>query len=299
VGGVRQASYGSGYGRATPETVALGSLRQLGLIGVRSAFSSREEFLAHLVGWKVLFTISALIAMIATATADHRRLALPWLVALAMAVLYEPLHPKRHAYLALPLRLFWALGWGVLSGLVLERLRPRPIPALLAFLAFLIVAVPGVPRFCEPRASLDALLGRESTRVPATAAGRFFPGDANTPYRWEDYRSALEFVRSRTDPATPVAVALRTVPFPAFNGVLGRVSPWPAESGVIWLWSVNPKLEAAFVSALEKTPPGTVVVWSPGEKAFDERLKLQSLCSSIRLRFHPVAKFGSIEVWRK
>ncbi|MDB5351449.1 MAG: hypothetical protein JWN86_2696 [Planctomycetota bacterium] len=299
IGGVRQASYGRGYGQTSGGSIIEGVIRQLGLLEPAKGFVSPAAFPGYLAGWKVLGTIAGLTALVAVAPPEHRRLVLPWILALILAILYEPLHPKRHAYLALPLRLVWAVNWGVLAGLVQARFadRPRLWPA--SFVLLLLVAVPGLPTFCRPGDALDALHGREPIRVPATAERHFFPGDPNTTYRWDDYRRALAYLKRNTRPETPVANALRNVPFPAFNGVLGRVSPFPAESGVIWLWSVNPQLEGSFISSLEQSPRDTVVVWSPEEAAFDPRLRLPDLRSAIHRLFRPEARFGAIEVWRK
>jgi len=287
--GVRQASYGSGYGGGKRAGIAAGVLRQLGLVWPATG-DNRSA------GWTVLATLLGLTTILAISSGERRRLVAPWLASLAVVLLYAPLHPKNHGYLALPLPLVWAVAWGVLAGVVVERAARFRIVALVVFV---VVAVPGVPAYCLPGEAIDAVLGRHRSRIPAAARAHFAPQKAGSPYHFGDYRATLEYLRARTTPETKVATILRNVPFPSINGTVGRVSPLPAESGVIWLWSVNPKLEEAFVNAILAAPKGSVVVWSPGEVPFTQDLRLDALCSAIRRGYRPEAKFGMIEIWRK
>lgn len=296
VRGVRQASYGGGYGKATWASVANGVMRQGGLLDLGSAFATPSRGWATLRGWRV---VAMLVGLAIFAGTGRARLAWPWFAALGVGMLYEPLHPKRHAYLALPLLLVGAVAFGALSGLILERLQGRARAAVWVFAGLVVLAVPGLPSSCDPSGSLDVLMGRESSRVPPTAAPHFYPGDPNTPYRWEDYRSVIAYLRRNTDSGARVMNMLRNVPFPSVNALVSRITLWPAESGVIWLWSVNPEREVRFVEALSKAPAGSVVVWSPGEPIFDARLRLDRLVAEVRRGFRPEARFGSIEVWRK
>ena len=296
IAGVRQASYGSGYGKATLSSVFQGVLRQASLVDFALGFTSIEKTYETLRGWRVLATLVGLAIL---SIRGRWRLAIPWGMTLAVALLYEPLHPKRHAYLALPLQLVEAVAFGVLAGLILDRLAKRSKIAAIVFLVLLVLAVPGVPTYCRPLASFDAMMGREPILVPQTAAPHFFPGERNTPYRWNDYRDTVAYLRAKTNPDTRVMNFLRNVPFPSINGVVGRVTLWPAESGVIWLWSVNPKREERFVAALAKSPEGSVVVWSPGERIFDPKLKLEGIENTVRRGFHFEKRFGPMEVWRK
>ena len=298
--GVRQASYGSGYGGVTRRRFAAELLRQLGLIVPGDNVKVEDRAWVVLTGWKVLATIAALGGIVAASSPARRRLITPWLAVLLLVLLYAPMHPKRHAYLVLPLRLAWATCLGVVAGVVLDRLsgmhRGVRITALVIFLA---LAMPGIPEYCKPAEAIAAIQGRATDHVPATARDRFAPGNHDTRYRWDDYQDLLAYLRDRTTPETRVANVLRNIPFPAINGVVGRVSPLPAESGVIWLWSVNPKLEGAFVEAIRSAPAGSVVVWSPNETPFTELLNLDALCAAIRRFYRFEARFGAYEVWRK
>ena len=296
VRGVRQASRASGYGGGTNPPLARAMLSQIGLFEPSLAFSSRAALASRLPGWRLLATLLALIPL---AASERGRTARPWVVALGMVLLYAPLHPKPHAYLVLPSRLTWAVSFAALAGLVFDRLQGRPKAATLAFAAFLIAAVPGVPAFCLPGESFEVLTGRNSARVPATARAHFAPEDGRSPYRWEDYRAAIAYLRANTGPETRVANMLRNVPFPAVNGVTGRISPFPAESGIIWLWSVDPDMEGEFVTALDRSPGDTVAVGSPSEKRFADRLRMKELRDAIDRGFHFEAGFGAIQVWRK
>ncbi len=308
VRGVRQASYGSRYSQTTRKSLGMGLLHGLSLDRLDRPFRLRGPALANelwerLEGWKTLATIALLILIARTAPDRVRRVAWPWVAALGFALLYRPLHPKPHLYLVLPLRLTWACSLPLLVDGLLRTTARRPILGLAGTLILLGVAVPGVPSFCSVTESLDALRewkrSDEPELLPRTASAQFHPGRPESPFTWPDYRRTLIYLRSRTSPATPVANLLNNVPFPAINGPIGRISPLPAESGLIWIWSVDPTQEDAFVKALERSPAGTVVVWSPGTPTFDKRLQIPKLSEAVRRMFRPEARFGPIEVWRK
>ncbi len=297
--GVRQASYGAGYSSTSPSSVLTGVGRQLGVIAPEGKLEPLDRFLFYVNGLKVLATLLAL-AVIATISFRERRFViLPWLAVLAIVPLYQPLAPKQHTYLVLPLKLCWAVGFGIVAGLILEALsRRKRGDRIAAFLLLMTITMPGVPMFCLPSAAWDAIWGRYQAREPETARLFFSPGNPNTPYRWDDYWRTLDYLRRNTDESTRVANVLRNIPFPAINGPVGRISPLPGESGVIWLWSVNPKLEPNYARAIEQVPKGSVVVWSPNESVFTDALKLETLCAAIRKTYHREARFGAFEIWR-
>jgi hypothetical protein len=301
--GVRKASYGSGYNKTSLSGIFQGIWGQLGLIDLGASFSTSGEFLKRIDAWTYGLVVLGVVGLSVGRDAPHRRLGWAWVVALGAALLYAPIHPKAHAYLTHARHVAGAVGLAVLAGMGLARLAPAR-PARVAFaLLLLLAAVPGLPRFWNLGASWAALsdLRRvgEPPRVPIGAADHFAPGDSDSPYAWDDYRRALDHVRRNTTPETSVANLLRNVPFPAFNGPAGRVTPLPGESGVIWLWSVEPEMEPAYADALANGPAGTVALWDPSRKTFDPRLELPSVAKVLRRQYRPEARFGAIEVWRK
>jgi hypothetical protein len=116
------------------------------------------------------------------------------------------------------------------------------------------------------------------------------------PYRWKDYVATLEYLRRETRPDERVANLLRVVP--ALTGPSGRLPALPAES-LAWLL-VKPDDEPRFLKALEESR-NAVVIWSPREpdENRDHRLVdvVRRLAPAVRDHYHPVARFGAIEVW--
>jgi hypothetical protein len=134
--------------------------------------------------------------------------------------------------------------------------------------------------------------------VPLGAAAHFAPVDPNSPYTWDQYREVLAYLRLRTGPHTQVANLLRNVPFPGLNGTVGRISPLRADSGIIWLYALDPALEADFARSLEAADDA-VVVWIPGERSFDPRLQIPILERTVPQFYRPEARLGGIQVWRR
>ena len=313
--GVRKASYGSEYNQTSLASISQGVRKLIGLDNLRLLLPGRgsgwtwAEFSPRLAGLKTLLILGSVIFVTARSDTAFRRLRWPWVVVLLVTLLYEPLHPKRHLYLVLPMRLAAACSLAVLVHAVLQSRKTRPLRSALTLVVLLGIAVPGVPSYCSIDATLRAIdqwrRADEPSQVPLGALNFFrpiapsFPGDERSPYLWDEYRQTLSYLRQNTTQETVVANALRGYPFPAINGPVGRVSPFPAESGLIWIWSVETAAEAAFVAALERSPVGSVVVWSPDEPAFDPRLRLEDLRKTIRRKFQLERRFGSIEIWRK
>jgi hypothetical protein len=301
--GVRKASYGARYSTVTPGSVAVGIWTQLGLSDLGAAFATPAASASRAAAWRFDLIAIALAAAALAGPSARRESARVWLLGMALVLLYEPLHPKRHAYLAHPRHLVSGVALAFVAGLLFEATRARPrIRA--AWVALLILAAaPGPPRFWRPLASLRSLgtlLRPEVPRVaPPGCEAHFYPADRRSPYDWTSYRDALNYLRDNTDGSTLVANLLANLPFPSFNGPIGRASPLPGESGVIWLWSVEPDLEPRYAEAIAATPSGTVAVWDPGRPSFDERLRLPNVARVVRRQFRPEARFGSIEVWRK
>jgi hypothetical protein len=255
--------------------------------------------------------------------APSRRLIRTWAVALLLGLIYKPLHPVAHEYLNHPVQLIWSLSLALAVGLLFDiRWSPRWWHVLAVPLA-LVVGLrgltipppvnpsnqakarkprPWIPRFCRVGASLQAISdlarGRVSERDPPGTEGYFRPFLSYADYAWDEARGALVYLRTMTKPTTRVANVLRGYPPVSLNGASGRISPFPAESGVLWLWQVNPDLEPAFIQALDACPD-SVVVWVPNERSFDPKLQLDALAKAIRARYVRDTGFRRIEVWRR
>ena len=145
VRGVRQASYGR-YGEY-PVSVVTKVIGQLG-------------------DWRFAMGSAFAVAVAFVAPSGIRRLALPWVLMLLPVLVYRPLHPLPHAYLAHPLWLTWSINLAVISGAALTAWQRRPWLALGSVGLLLALASPGIPRFCDLAASVQAYekSGVESSR---------------------------------------------------------------------------------------------------------------------------------------
>lgn len=301
--GVRKAAYGSAYDRTNRTGFLDGLVEQFGWRRRGAGASSGPGRLGAV--WDLRFGV-ALLALGGLAVLGRpiaRRRVVVFVVATVAAIAYAPLHPKAHAYLAHPRNLVWGIDLAVLAASILAGLAVRHRAQVLAAVALTAAAVPGPPAYWRPSACVRALgelfQAVEPSRCPPGAEGHFAPADEKSPYTWDAYRRTLRYLRATTTPETPVANLLRNVPFPAINGPVGRVSPLPAESGVIWLWSVEPELEPAFAEALSAVPRGAVAVWDPRAATFDARLELARVAAVLRASYQMEARFGAIEVWRR
>jgi hypothetical protein len=220
-----------------------------------------------------------------------------WLGALVLSLLYEPISPRYHAYLRIPLNLMFAVNVAVLTQLLLAA---RRIPASLKLVSVLLVlGVSGRirPEFCTVRPSLRlTAAGMRGELTEATPPGyRRGMVSAVGYYNWADYRAMLNYLRNSLPEDTRIANALKGDP--AIVGLLGRFSAFPAEN-ISWLHMVNRGDEARFAKALEGEPD-SVVVWSPGEPGPDPSFKIDLIESAIRRLYEPDVRFGAIEVWRR
>ena len=154
--------------------------------------------------------------------------------------------------------MFWALNLGVIVALILALRTPVAWPQVAAVAVVLALGWGGVPAYCRPGESLEALerfgSPSEPPEVPPGAEGYFRPLWPSAIYSWDDYRRTLAYLRRATGKETRVVNALRNTPFLTFNGPVGRITPLPADTGVLWLWQVDPGMEGAYVAAMEVRP---------------------------------------------
>jgi hypothetical protein len=279
--------------------------------GVREATRGRygqypENLLGKVIGQlaepRLAIGTALAWATVYVAPSRVRRVAVPWVLCLTLVLLYRPLHPVPHAYLLHPLWLVWSVNLALVTGTVLTLLKGRPRLALASVALLVALASPGTPQFCDPGASVLALrdigLGTVPSRVPPGAAMHFAPAAPHSPYTWDQYRRVLVYLRSKTGPQTLVANLLRNVPFPSLNGTIGRISPLPADAGIVWLYMLDTSREVNFALALEAAQDA-VVVWIPGERSFDPRLQLPILESTVPKFYRPEATIAGIQIWRR
>lgn len=249
----------------------------------------------------------AILALACREGGASLRLAAPWLVTLPFAMVYQSVHPLNHFYLLLPMFLSFAVNLAIFASLVRKSFDERPTYAALAMPLVAVLAFDKVPDFCRPsesvRAVREILRGELPAVTPAGARKHFHDQpvdtkDIDSGYRWQDYTAALDYLRSNTDRDTQVAGAFKRYPFPAVNGPIDRVSPWPGECGIGFIRVLGLDAESKFVEALKKAE-NSVVVWVPGETPSADRLRTTALDAYIREAYEHEKTFGDIEIWRR
>jgi hypothetical protein len=239
------------------------------------------------------------LAVFLVPTSDRRQgsTALVWLAAFLFVLLYKPIHPRNHVYLEIPLAVVFAVNAGVLTQLLLSAARIPATFRLLCVLLLLGVTCKTRPEFCVVRPSLwaasDAIRGK--TREITPPGYRRGPVSTAAFYKWDDYRSLLDYLKRFPSKNTKIANALKGDP--AVVGLLGRLPAFPTES-ISWLQYANPSDEARFANALEHEPD-SLVIWAPGETGPDPAFQMDLLESAIRRLYEPGVRFGCIEVWRR
>lgn len=290
--GVRIARYGGNYGQK--------GLRQIVAVLIRE-IQNQKYVLVALANFALAYRIGP----------EARRLVHPWIVALGIAILYRAIHPIDHGYLEQPLFLMFFLNLALLAWLASETFRDVHVARALGLLAILSIALGHWPSYCSPSCSLNALryLGRRELpeEVPLGADQYLHPsspGDVarTSGYSWPDYRAAVTYLRENTGKQTRVVNALKRLPFPPLNGPAGRITPWPCEAGMPYLWLLRGDTELRYAKALERLTD-SVVVWVPGEVMYDpkshEKVETPLLDHIILEHYAAEAKFGLIEIWRR
>jgi hypothetical protein len=186
---------------------------------------------------------------------------------------------------------------------ILQERRMVPSVRLLWLAMIALELLLPIPLYCQPGASVRSLgpllRGEDPAFLP--------PGCEHViPIRpllrpgsyWGDYREALSYLRSHTSPATRVANFMNRFPLLAYNGPAGRLSPFPAAAGVLWLWQIEPTDEARFARALIETPD-SLVVWIPNQKSNPVAHKLPLVEQTVREFFVLEQRCGYIEIWRR
>jgi hypothetical protein len=281
--GLKVVAIGGPYNRANPEAVAQAFTDQL-----------REP--------ATLIVVGLLALILVWSRGEFRRRAATWGLALAGALIYRLFHPFQHFYLIYPVVLVGSVASAIPIAWIADRPRIAPALRVIALLALISELSAGIPRYCDISATIKAFhslaRGHGLPEWSPPGSWAWFDLAQARRYSWRDYRHVLIYLRETTGSATPVANVLRSPPFPAINGPVGRLSPFRAESGICWMWLVDVDLEPEFTVALERSTD-SVVVWSPGERWPLSKLKLDRLTAIIREHYRLEARFGQIEVWRR
>jgi hypothetical protein len=281
---LRVAHYGGSYNKVT----FIGFGRGLGM---------------EVVAWNTAWVLAAIVSITVVAPEAMRRSGRTWALALLGVLFYKPLSPFGHVYLNHPRILVGSIAVAVVVGWLLSTPRLSPMSRLLAVVAVLIAGTPGVPLYCSVTKSVQSLgplaRGEDPVDVPLGCKpyfSRSFGREA--PYRWADYRQVLAYLRRTTQPETLVANVLNVFPYPPLNGPAGRLSPFPAAGGILYLPWVNPGLEAEFAATLDRSPD-SVVVWIPSDPGVDPKFRFGRIMEVVRGQYQPEVRFGAIEVWRR
>jgi hypothetical protein len=247
--------------------------------------------------------LGLLALLLVCARGPQRRRVVTWTLAFVGALAYRLFHPVQHYYLIHPVALFGPVVLALPIAWIVGLVRVPPPLRVLALLLVLSEMKVRTPTYCNPRAALDAIVTMARgqtlpTECPPGGWSWFARQSIRAFYKWEDYRSALIYLRETTQPNTMVANVLQQPLYPAINGPTGRLSPFRAESGICWMVLVDIDLEPEFAAALEQATD-LVVVWSPEDYERGGQLQLERLGAVIREQYRPEARFGRIEVWRR
>jgi hypothetical protein len=223
-----------------------------------------------------------------------RRLVASWGLAMLGILFYSPASPGIQQYLDQPRWIVWSVHVAILTRIILGAVDLSPAWRLLLVTLVIGLGLQLRPKYAAPERSFAAI-GVLRTGEPPVE----WPSGYTHPhfrlirlYPWDNYRSALAYLRTSTGPRTRVANILIGV---AVTGPLGRISALPAESAT-WLRIVRPEDEPRFITALEQTPD-SVVVWNPDGLDAGLPNNTPALSATIRRLYARRAKFGDIEVW--
>jgi len=285
VRGLRVASYGGPYNKATPA----------------DAF---WVFLDQFKYWRLDVALAATLLLAAWPKNGLSGMARTWALAWLGALVYRPLHPVHHGYLLHAVLLVASITWAFPVSWWLSSTR---LPRRVLVLAVLILAyeiLPACPTMCDLTDSVYALrslaLGKLPARCPL-GCSRAFTRTSETPPQnpaWTNYCALLDYLRRTTGSRTMVANVLNRYPYEALNGPTGRLSPFLAESGICWMIWVKINVDPEFADALERTDD-SVAVWLPNRTAYEPFLRYEKVHAVIRKYYEPAAKFGQVEVWRR
>jgi hypothetical protein len=249
---------------------------------------------------RILLPLLFIIALVARG--QYRWSALTWLLAVIGVVIYRFPHPIQHNYLSFPLFITRMLAVAPVAGWLCQAPRIPSVSKLAGLCALGASSLIFTARLPELKPALAAIAsivaGEVIPEAPPPGALSWYHEGFPQWYSWKDYRSTLLYLRDHTNANTVVANVLRSPPFPAINGPLGRRSPFRAESGICWIWFIHEDRDPEFARELENGNCD-VVVWIPGEERREPRMSLPRLCAAIRESFEHEAQFGRIEIWRR
>ena len=253
------------------------------------------------------WTLIVLAANVALATfgptIEARRLARVWLLAVVGVLFYKVPHPVQHLYLDQPRVLIVCLAQAPPLAWVLSASRLRA-PLRLAILATVIFeSAPWWPFQCDPWESLHALgplvRGRARSNLRWVAGPLILGPTSNaTTTPGASIARHSTYVRQTTDPQTPIANVLSWLPFPSFNGPVGRPSVLPYDALMQMDWFPNTDIDTPLAAQLEWTP-GVVVIKDGKGMAQSYAKRLPRTLEVIDRLYRRDAAFGEIEVWRR
>lgn len=270
---------------------------------------NRRSFMTlmrHQLDTKIIFLgLIALVVNFISARKDKSllRLNMTWLIAYVSFLNYMVICPVRHAYTEIPMEIMAGVVAGIGFQTFWNTTSFSHFYRLIVILFWFIYYFPGQPEYCQFEPSARAIVSfvkwDDLKQSPPGSSGILKDTQApqSDSYSWQDYQEVLKFIRNETTPDTRVGNFLRTHPFPALNGMTGRLTLWPVGEGILWLHSVNRDLEPRFAKSLNQPSPAMIVWIADGEPGAIYKFPL--IESVIRERYEPFKKFGRFDVWRK
>lgn len=226
-----------------------------------------------------------------------------WLIAFGCFLFYMPACPVRHAYTDIPFEMIAALCFAISFGFLIKSGGPSPVLKCSIVAYWVYLYFPGWPIYSSFQASEKALVAlarweplqdrpNGTNSVFATDEMKFYR------YRWSDYQKTIQFLRENTTQNTAVGNFLRSYPFPAINGMTGRMTTWPCGEGIMWLRGVPGSSESDFAANLEKQKDA-VIVWHDRGENFPLENKFGIIEQKIRQYYEPLTRIGDIDIWTR
>lgn len=235
--------------------------------------------------------------------AETRYLLTTWAIAFGTFLFYMPSCPVRHEYTQIPFEMIAAVSLSIVFGKFLNSVKISPLLKCSIIVFWVYHYFPGWPVYSSFKATNQALVAlarwEPIAQKPIGTDHTFASDNTNIfRYRWSDYQNMLAYIRQNTNSTTTVGNFLRSHPFPALNGMTGRLTTWPCGEGIMWLRGVPGSSEAQFAAGLD-TQSDSVIVWHDRGENFPIENQFEIIEQKIRQNYEPLIRIGDIDIWVK
>ncbi|MFM7317044.1 MAG: hypothetical protein ACKO5E_08850, partial [bacterium] len=234
---------------------------------------------------------------------QFRYIILTWAIAFGSFLLYMPSCPVRHEYTHIPFEMIAAVCAAIVFGQFINSARLSPFLKLAIIGFWVYIYFPAWPVYSGFKATGQAMVSlarwQPMAQKPLGTNHTFSTDSAMIfSYRWSDYQNTLAYIRQNTTSQTTVGNFLRSHPFPAINGMTGRLTTWPCGEGIMWLRGVPGSSETRFAEGLDNQS-NSIIVWHDRGENFPIENKFEIIEQKIRQNYEPLIRIGDIDIWKK